>query len=148
MPIQLLAVALSQEEADLLETVWIKNYDTGWPLGYNVQTIGGHKAKKEDSTREKLRKAHLGKITSEETKEKLRVASTGIPQSKETRLKRSKTLNGESCYNSKLTWGVVGEIRKELKEDLLSQREIAVKFNISFQMVYCIKHNKKWKIYE
>lgn len=63
---------LSLEMANIIETELIKKYKTtNSKYGYNI-TSGGWNYKMSESTKEKLRQAHLGMKHSEESKEKLR----------------------------------------------------------------------------
>lgn len=63
---------LSLEMANIIEAELIKKYKTtNNKYGYNI-TSGGWNYKMSESTKEKLRQAHLGKHNSEESKEKLR----------------------------------------------------------------------------
>src|SRR5437763_865657 len=78
--IELLCLALTQREADILECGLIVLRGTKSPLGYN-QTDGGRYGAKgtrmSEATREKLRVHRLGKTASEKTKQKISEAQRG-----------------------------------------------------------------------
>lgn len=67
--------------------------------------------------------------------------------SNKTRLKMSETqhkFKGNKSPNHKLNQNDIIRIRDYLKEELLTQKEIAKRFNISQQMISKINNNKNW----
>jgi group I intron endonuclease len=75
---------VDNDQLDALETKHIKEFDTLFPNGYNIQT-GGNKGKQHcEASREKMRQAKLGdknhnfgKPRTDETKEKISLAKQG-----------------------------------------------------------------------
>ena len=65
---------LSEEDACEIEKSLIKKYRTNEKeFGYNIES-GGQCSNLAESTKQKLREAHIGKSASEETREKMRVS--------------------------------------------------------------------------
>lgn len=99
-----------------------------------------------EETRKKMREAQLGKSHSEETKNKISKATFGQNNpmygkhhSEETRIKIR-----NNAPNRKLNEKQVEEIiRKLLMGSKL--KELAEKYNVSFQTISKIKNNKSWK---
>lgn len=111
----ILAVNLSQYEAEELEIGLIKayrTYDTGF--GYNVSLGGNHLGKTSEITKEKLRlklkgrvmsiehKAKIGlgrrgKLHSDEAKAKIAAAALGRKREEASRLKQSLAQKGRQC---------------------------------------------------
>lgn len=52
---------------------------------------------------------------------------------------------GSKCWNAKLNDNKIVEIRKLTEENKLSQREIAIKFNVSQHTIWNIINKKTWK---
>lgn len=63
-------------DADNLEQMYIDQYNTIAPNGYNL-TSGGNKGKASDETRMKMREAHTGKSHSDETRKKISAGQLG-----------------------------------------------------------------------
>ena len=55
-------------------------------------------------------------------------------------------LAGEFSPSAKLTWDIVGSIRKDRKDNNISFFRLSVKYNISKTQILRIIHNKSWKI--
>ena len=67
---------LSEEDACEIEKSLIKKYRTNEKeFGYNIES-GGQCSNLAESTKQKLREAHIGKSASEETREKMRASRT------------------------------------------------------------------------
>ena len=77
----------SRNTLNYLERFWIKAINTQSPNGYNLEEGGSSKGEMAESTKEKLRKANLGKKHIKETKAKMAIASTGKFPSEETKAK-------------------------------------------------------------
>lgn len=82
----------------LLETYYIKNYDTLTPKGYNISPTGGHRigGKLNNSTKEKIRKSLKGIKHSEERKKKISEAGKGRKYSKERCEKQRQSMLGKN----------------------------------------------------
>jgi hypothetical protein len=78
LKLEILSLCESKEELDYEEQRLIKEYSSQDPkLGYNRTPGGsGRKTKLSKETKEKIRKANMGKHLSDETKRKLRIAMT------------------------------------------------------------------------
>ncbi len=67
----------TREQLDTLEKYWIRTMGTVSPHGYNIEQGGRDKGEVSESTREKLRKANIGKTISLETRAKISAAMKG-----------------------------------------------------------------------
>lgn len=75
---EILYTDLSKSEAENLEILLIKEYDSANPkYGYNIELGGNGTGRITDKTREKISNALKGHSCSEETKEKIRQSQTG-----------------------------------------------------------------------
>lgn len=95
----------------------------------SVANIGRALSKDHKST---LRLFHTGKKLSEETKNKISVANMG-------------KYTGEKNGNSKLTWLLVDEIRKEYSIGNITQASLAEKYGVEKSTIGLIVRNKIWK---
>lgn len=87
---------LTAEEAGNMEKELIALYRTTEPeFGYNLESGGLLNVKVNDSTKQKLRNANLGKKHSEETKKKMSESQKGRAVSKETKKKISDAQKGK-----------------------------------------------------
>jgi group I intron endonuclease len=66
----------SIEDLDVKESLYIKEYQTKVPNGYNL-TDGGAKGKDSDETRQKKREMRLGKVHEDDTKKKISLTQLG-----------------------------------------------------------------------
>ena len=83
-----------EEFLDEVETLWIKNFNTLKPNGYNLET-GGHKNKHlSEETKRKISKSSKGRHPSKESLKKMSEAQKGRHHSKETKIKMSKFSKG------------------------------------------------------
>lgn len=74
----ILEIDLTREEADKSEQEWIAYYDATNPkYGYNIDNGGMGKNRHSEQTKDKIRKANIGRIVSDETRKKLSVANSG-----------------------------------------------------------------------
>jgi len=89
-----------------------------------------------------------GKHHSRETKKLIREKKKGIYPSEETKRKQSEKKKGkylgEDNPNSTLTKKKIIKIWKYLNEGVLTQREIAKKFNVCKSIISMIKTGKRW----
>lgn len=88
---------------DEIEQVWIKNFGTLAPNGYNLDS-GGHETKHHsEKTKKKMsaimtgNKNSLGHQHSKETKEKMSIAKVGHRKAEETKKKISVAMIGHTC---------------------------------------------------
>ena len=88
----------------------------------------------------------VGRILTEEHKKKISDKLKGRIISEETKIKMSKNNSGEGNARAKLTWEIVNLIRKEYADDILTQKELGIKYNISRESVTNIINNKRWII--
>lgn len=105
-----------------------------------------------DETRKKIGDANKGKTRSDETKGRISESlkgennwNYGKSPSEETRQKKGEASQGEKSYSAKLTEAQVIEIIELLKQDELTQREIARRYNISRSAINKISNGTKWK---
>jgi len=63
------------EDLNFDEELLVREMGTISPDGYNLMEGGGSKGKRSKESRQKMSKAHLGKILSDEHKQKLRIAN-------------------------------------------------------------------------
>lgn len=101
-----------KEEAERLERYYITEvyHSNEVDKGYNVDNGGNHVGKLSEETKEKLRKANLGKKMSPENVEKLRLRLLGHETSEETKQKLSEKQKNRKMYNN-------GEINKWFRID-------------------------------
>ena len=107
-------------------------------MGEKNHMYGKHHS---EETKQKLSEANMGKTCSEEAKQKMSEAQKGKKHSKETKQKMS----GEKSPNAKLTWKLVGEIRKAYTTENYTQLELAKEYGISRPQIGHIVNNKQWK---
>lgn len=93
---------LTKEQAEQKEIELIAKYNTtNKRYGYNIEKGGNCVGRVADSTKEKLRKAHLGIKHTEETKEKHRKATLKLWQDKEFRKKiKASYYKNSKIYNT------------------------------------------------
>lgn len=151
----------TQKDADLYEIYFISYYDS-IKYGYNLQ-VGGYNGSPSEETRKLMSESHMGtknhfygKTHTQDVKNYLstinigRIAyNKGIPQLKETKVKisisRTGLTVGENNPGAKLTIKEVEEIRQLFQISNLTNKEIAVKFNVSLSTIKRIKANTHWK---
>lgn len=136
---------------DLLETYYIGYYDS-YVNGYN-DTLGGlgcngRTITKE--TRDKIRKAHLNKILSEETKQRIAYKVKGRKVSKETKEKLSKIRRAKS--KKVLQYDLEGNFIKEWNSaieasNVLKIRVVAIRACCSGKSHCLTANNYIWKWY-
>ena len=114
---------LTIDEANIFEELYINEYNTLSPNGYNLHT-GGLNYKASEETKEKIRQSRLGTTLSEETKEKLRGYHNnyGKRLTDETKEKLRIANSGENNPN----WGKKGELSphwgKKLSVETIQKR--------------------------
>lgn len=121
---EILIDGLTLEEANNQEILMIEKYEATNPKkGYNIRG-GGRNGKIAESTKEKMRKACIGrpgnrkgKPLSEEHKRKISKANTGKIRSEETRKKLSELNSGENNPH----WGT--HLTEEQKQNLREKRK-------------------------
>lgn len=67
----------NRDTLNFLERLWIKVFDCRAPNGYNIEMGGSDKGEMAQSTKDKLRKAFLGRPMPEETKRKISASMRG-----------------------------------------------------------------------
>jgi len=156
------------EQLNDLEVVTIAEYDSFYN-GYN-STLGGKGNvgyKHTDETKAKIGKSSMergkgykhtayakarigeaskGRKHTDEAKAKMSEAGKERKASNETRAKISKANSGENCYNAKLTWKKVAEIRELYKQVDNTYQKIANKYGVSKGNIRDIIKNKIWKV--
>lgn len=91
----IIAYGLTKSEAEQMEIELIASCKANNPkYGYNIRN-GGSLSTWNESSKEKLRQANLGKHISEETKEKLKKYNVGKKLSEETKQKISQSTKGK-----------------------------------------------------
>lgn len=154
---EVIAMSTKQDDADDLEKLLIRQYDSrNREKGYNISP-GGDAAwnrglpkekqpmfgKKQSAYfKKKMSEIHSGKIVShsEETRKKISMAGRGKPKSEEWKAKHS----GENHPSSKLTWNIVNDIRREYLSGA-SQSSLAIKYNVTKTTIHEIVKGKTWK---
>lgn len=104
------------EEACKREIYYIKNLKTKIPNGYNM-TDGGE--------------GTLGLLVSEKVKQKLSIAHKGLQV-------------GEKHGSAKVTEQDVLTIRKRYKTERISSSQLAEKYGVKLEQIYCIISGKSW----
>jgi len=157
-----IAISFNQKDADIIESYFIKKFNT-IEEGYNIREGGSHGKFSEESkkkkrgrnnpmfgkhpskeTLEKRSKAlsgknhyNYGKHRSEETKEKLRKANIGNKHSEETKLKIAKASKGH-----KLSDESKKKISEGIKNTLRKKRFNKIKNKTIGKIRYCKRRNK------
>jgi group I intron endonuclease len=120
---EVLVETYSQCEADSLESSYIKENNSLWPNGYNInphRLSQSHSVKLSKSIKQKGRKL------SDESKRKISEAKTGIGRSEETKKKLSEALKGNQIWlgrkhseesKRKMSLKMVGRKRKPFTEE-------------------------------
>lgn len=103
---EVIAVGLTEEEASIMERSLIKKYNSADErYGYNISLGGVSSKTMSDRTKQKLRKANLGKVMSKEAREKISNYQRGIKRSEETiqhmrEAQKLNYLNGNKAFHS------------------------------------------------
>ena len=121
-------------------------------------SLGKKRGPMSEEHKRNISESQRGKVLTEEHKQKLREANLGKKHSKETKRQMSEShkgkivseatkqkLRGENNACSKLTSKEVLEIRRLLKMDQSSKKELAVIFGISLGTIYDIDRLRTWK---
>lgn len=115
----------SREELNRLEILYIKQYNSMYPNGYNLHGGGSRLNAVSDETRKRISEASRNRKHSPETKKKI-------------------GRSGESNARAKLSELEVIEIKNRLKKGE-KQASIAKSYGVAFQTVSDIKRGKRWK---
>lgn len=95
--LEILEKTSSLEMLNFLEKSYIEKYKSLSPKGYNLHT-GGNSHEVSELTRERLKKAHLGKVLSKEHKKKISEGNKGKTITEKTRRKQSLAALGEKNH--------------------------------------------------
>jgi group I intron endonuclease len=98
--IKVVAVALSIEELNQLETRYIKEFNTLSPHGYNLNLGGDCRSVVTDEVRKKISNGNKGKILSDEARLKIGAASRNRVICDETRKKLSDAFKGRTISDA------------------------------------------------
>lgn len=123
-----------------------------------------------EETKKKISATNMGRNVSVDTKKKISKAITGIKRSKETKDKISSSKLGKkasietknkmsdiqknrqkvnkSMNLAKLDFQLVEQIKKDWSTGLLSQRQIAKKYNVNRMTIWRVVNNITWKSIE
>ena len=101
-----------KEEAEKLERYYITEvyHSNNKEYGYNIENGGNYVGKLADETKEKLRKANLGKKHTKENIEKMKLRLLGHKTTEETKKKLSEKQKNRKMYNN-------GKVNKWFKND-------------------------------
>jgi group I intron endonuclease len=154
---EIIAVCKTQEDADYIEELVIKQCDSrNKENGYNIALGGNHawnaglpvneqpmygKHHTKES-KKKISDAQLGvpkPLHTEQTKKKMSESGRGKPKSKEWKQKHS----GENHHLAKLTTKIVAAMRKERQSGATLQY-LAVKYEVTKSTVGKIINNQMW----
>ena len=132
----------TQEEADQEEMFWISEMRTqiGKENVYNLRDGGSH-GKLSEETKRKISLAGIGRVFSQESKDKKSKSLSGRKQSKEQIAK----ITGENHGMAKLTQEIVNDIRKQIFQKTISQRQLAFKLGVSPATICLIVKREIWK---
>jgi len=133
-----------REKTKQIHTLMYENHIEKIPEGYVIHHIDGNEANNilenfQMMTDEEHKKLHMENI-SEETRQLMSEKKKG-----EANTNYGKDFSGENGPNSVLKEQDVIEIRIDLKEGLLTQKEIGEKFGVSHHTISDIKRRKTWK---
>ncbi|MDP3987222.1 MAG: NUMOD3 domain-containing DNA-binding protein [Nanoarchaeota archaeon] len=110
--------------------------------GENHHNFGKHLSKK---TRDRISKSNKGKSPSERTREKMREKRAKQILSEEAKKKISESLRGDRCYNSKLTWEQVREIRRKYIPREYTIKMLSREYNVAEVTIQRIVKNETWR---
>ena len=96
---------ISQREAEEIEISLIKEYDSAnSKYGYNIDLGGSYAGKMSEKTKQKISKAHKGKVHSDEAKRKMSIARKGENNSFFGRTHTEETKKLIGYKNSQKSW--------------------------------------------
>lgn len=114
---EVLSHAITQEEADKLEDMFIEMYDSVNPQkGYNIRG-GGSRGKLSEQTKQKISLANTGKKATEEAKHKSSISHKGQHSSPNTEFKKGKRYSPETEFKTGLIPWIKGKKLSEVKPD-------------------------------
>ena len=131
--IEELYCCLTQQMADEMEISYIKIYNS-IENGYNIRT-GGSRGKLPEESKKRISLANKGNKY-----------ASGYKRSDDFKKHLSEIKSGERHYNARLTWNIVENIRSEYKANNITQKKLAIKYNIDESCICLIINNKRWKI--
>jgi len=115
-------------------------------LSYNLTNACRGQYEYTSEIREKIGRAHRGKVTRESTKKKMSIAAKGKPKSAAHRKAVSESLKGLTGANSRRGMPIYSEV---LDKTWATRRECCKDLNISRSYVWCCLNgkakNKKYK---
>jgi group I intron endonuclease len=97
-----------------------------------------------ETTRMKIAVANTGKTKSKEERDRLALLRVGKTHSDQTKLKMSKARQGKRPY-SKLNEDQVREIKALLSDNIMTQKEIGERYDVSRATIGAIKIGRSWK---
>ena len=95
--IDILEMVETKENLDMKEIYWIRKLRSFYPNGYNLNS-GGKGVVVSDSTKKKMRDAHLGKKASLETRRKISVANRNKDYRLKTHCKHGHPYDEKNTY--------------------------------------------------
>jgi group I intron endonuclease len=93
--LQVLAETSSKNDANEKESLFIAQFNTVAPHGYNL-TLGGESVEMSPKTRKRISETLLGRQHTEKARKKMSQAHVGLSPSEETRTRIAKALSGRS----------------------------------------------------
>ena len=132
----IIAENLSFEEADKMEIELIEKYNSAnKKYGYNISLGGIQNRICSDETKEKIRKANIGKVMSEESKRKISEFQVGRKRSESTRrnmsiAQKKSFANGNNAMHSPEARAKAAQKKKGRKlPDYITQKASEAKFH-------------------
>lgn len=132
----IIAENLSFEEADKMEIELIEKYNSAnKEYGYNISLGGIQNRICSDETKEKIRKANIGKVMSEESKRKISKFQTGRKKSELTKrnmsiAQKKSFANGNNAMHSQEARAKAAQKKKGRKlPDYITQKASEAKFH-------------------
>jgi group I intron endonuclease len=131
------------------EQFWINIFSSlNSKFGYNSREAGP-KGKLSRETRQKIRKARLGKHHTEKTIQLIsknrKGKGAGRHLSEENRQKIKLANSGENNYRTNFTWKIINEIREASQDKKISHRKLSQKYNVATSTIQAIVENRTWR---
>jgi len=135
---------IPNEELDAREILEIRERSTLSPNGYNIDFGGGVNKIVHPETREKISKAHSGKVLSEETKQRISDSKKGKKHTEETKLKIKESGKGKKKPNNSRKVDQYSEDGTFLKtHDSLLEAKSCVNLSSTAGIIKCCKGERK-----